>query len=118
MRRIRYLSLTMAANSRDGRANARLLSFAAAAFGGAIVVVLAIRRVDGLPYTLSWTAALRGIRPMLPVTGPAAIRVWGFWGWSAAVVAVLLLKADPELGLCDSVYPVPDTGACRNESTA
>ena len=96
------LSLTMAANSRDGRANARRLSFAAAALGGAIVIVLAIRRVDGLPYTLSWTAALRGIWPTLPVTVPAAIRVWGFWGWSAAVVAGLLLKADPELGLCDS----------------
>ncbi|WP_422294814.1 hypothetical protein [Candidatus Binatus sp.] len=92
----------MAANSRDGRANARLLLFAAAALGGAIVIVLAIRRVDGLPYTLSWTAAFRGIWPTLPVTVPAAIRVWGFWGWSSAVVAGLLLKADPELGLCDS----------------
>ncbi|MFZ2063556.1 MAG: hypothetical protein WAU82_21290 [Candidatus Binatus sp.] len=92
----------MAANSRDGRANARLLSSAAAALGGAIVIALAIRRVDRIPYTLSWTAALRGIWPMLPVTVPAAIRVWGFWGWSAAVVAGLLLKADPELGLCDS----------------
>src|SRR5579862_4102738 len=92
----------MAANSRDGRANARLLSFAAAALGGAIVIVLAIRRVDGLPYTLSWAAALRGIWATLPVTLPAAIRVWGYWGWSSAVVAGLLLKADPELGLCDS----------------
>src|SRR5690349_3239188 len=92
----------MAANSRDSRANTGLLSFAAVALGGAIVVVLALHRVASFPYVLSWTAALRGIWPMLPTTVPAALRVWVFWGWSAAVVAGLLLEIDPELGLCDT----------------
>jgi hypothetical protein len=51
----------MAAKSRDSRAKAGRLSFAAIVLGIAIVVALAFRRLDNFPYTLSCTAAWRGI---------------------------------------------------------
>jgi hypothetical protein len=66
----------MAANPRDSRANARLLSFAAVALGGAIVIVLGLHRAVSFSYTLSCKAAFRGIWPILPVTALAALRVW------------------------------------------
>ena len=33
----------------------------------------------------------------------AAVRIWIFWGWSAAVIAGLVLKIDPEIDLSDAI---------------
>ena len=38
----------------------------------------------------SWRGAVHGIREVIAATGPAAIRVWIFWAWAAAVLAGVL----------------------------
>jgi len=71
--------------------------------GLAIVTLLAIHRLRDFPYHLSWSAAFAGIRPVLPATAWAAVKVWIFWAWSAAVVAGCALKIDPELEVSDAL---------------
>jgi hypothetical protein len=71
-----------------------------------IVVTLAIRRVGespNFPDGLDWRKAFAGIRPLLPQTGWAAVKVWAFWGWGTAVIAGLLLKIDPAVEVCDAL---------------
>ncbi len=71
--------------------------------GLAIVTLLAIHRLRDFPCHLSWSAALAGIRPVLPATAWAAFKVWIFWAWSAAILAGFALKLDPELDLSDAL---------------
>jgi hypothetical protein len=71
--------------------------------GLAIVTLLAIHRLRDFPAHLSWSAAYAGITAVLPATAWAAIKVWIFWAWSAAVLAGLALKLDPELVLSDAL---------------
>ena len=75
----------------------------AAWIGVAIVTVLAVWRLRDFPYHLSWIAALRGMSEVLPATLWAAVRVWIFWAWSAAVIAGLILRIDPEIDLSDAI---------------
>ena len=71
--------------------------------GLAIVTLLAIHRLRDFPAHLSFIDAFHGIRGVLPVTAWAAIKVWTFWAWSAAVIAGCALKIDPELELSDAL---------------
>jgi hypothetical protein len=71
--------------------------------GLGIVTFLAIHRLRDFPYHLNWSAALTGIRPVLPATAWAALKVWIFWAWSAVVIAGFALKLDPELELSDAL---------------
>lgn len=71
--------------------------------GVAIITLLAIWRLRDFPYHLSWIAALRGMSEVLPTTLWAAVRVWIFWAWSAAVIAGLILRIDPEIDLSDAI---------------
>ena len=75
----------------------------AVALAVASVAWLAIRRLDGTPYSINFDAALAGLRPVLPVTGAAALKLWSFWGLSAIVIAGLSLQIDPTLDLLDAV---------------
>lgn len=68
-----------------------------------IVTLLAIHRLRDFPYHLSWSAAFEGIWAVLPITAWTAIKVWIFWAWSAAVLAGIALKLDPELVLSDAL---------------
>ncbi|HYL58338.1 MAG TPA: hypothetical protein VEU51_05665, partial [Candidatus Acidoferrales bacterium] len=75
----------------------------AAWLGVAIVSMLAIRRLRDFPAHLSWIDAYVGMREVLPQTAWAALKVWTFWGWSAAVIAGFTLRADPEIELSDAL---------------
>ena len=75
----------------------------AAWIGIAIVTVLAVWRLRDFPYHLSWIAAIRGMSEVLRTTLWAALRIWIFWAWSAAVIAGLILKVDPEIDLSDAI---------------
>lgn len=75
----------------------------AAWVGIAIVTVLAIWRLRDFPYHLSWIEAFRGMWEVLPTTLWAAVRIWTFWAWGAAVLAGLILRIDPEIDLADVI---------------
>jgi hypothetical protein len=75
----------------------------AAWLGIAIVTLLAVWRLRDFPYHLSWPAALRGMSDVLSTTLWAAVRIWLFWAWSAAVVAGLILRIDPEIDPADAI---------------
>ena len=75
----------------------------AAWIGVAAITVLAIWRLRDFPYHLSWIAAIRGMSDVVRATLWAAVRVWIFWAWSAAVVAGLVLRIDPEIDLSDAI---------------
>ncbi len=68
----------------------------------AVVTMLAIYRVRDFPARLSWSAALGGIETVISATGPAAVRVWLFWAWGAAVLGGFALTVDPGLDLMDA----------------
>jgi hypothetical protein len=40
---------------------------------------------------------------LLPTTAWAAFKVWTFWGFATALSGLILLRIDPELGLCDAI---------------
>src|SRR5258708_10218 len=65
--------------------------------------MLAIWRLRDFPYHLSWIAAVRGMWEVLPTTLWAAVRIWIFWAWGAAVIAGLILRIDPEIDLADAI---------------
>jgi hypothetical protein len=71
--------------------------------GVAIVTLAAMWRLRDFPYHLSWIAAFRGMREVLPTTLWAAVRIWIFWAWGAAVLAGLILRMDPEIDLADAI---------------
>ena len=71
--------------------------------GLAIVTVLAIHRLRDFPYHLSFRDAWLGADQVLHTTLWAAVRVWIFWAWSAAVLAGCALKIDSELELSDAL---------------
>ena len=84
----------------------KALALCAITLGLVIVVTLAIRRVGespNFPDGLDWRKAFAGIRPLLPQTGWAAVKVWAFWGWGTAVIAGLLLKIDPAVEVGDAL---------------
>ena len=71
--------------------------------GLAVITALALWRLRDFPYHLSWPAALHGMVEVLPTTLWAAVRIWIFWAWSAAVIAGLVLRIDPEIDLADAI---------------
>lgn len=71
--------------------------------GLAIVTLLAIHRLRDFPYHLSFLDAWRGASEVLAATLWPALRVWIFWGWSAAVLAGLALRIEPELDVSDAL---------------
>jgi hypothetical protein len=75
----------------------------AAWLGIAIVTVLAIYRIRDFPAHLSWINAFEGIRSVLPITAWAAIKVWFFWGWSAAIIGGVALRLAPGLDAADAI---------------
>jgi len=79
------------------------LAFLAVEIAIAIITALAIHRLRDFPYPLNWRAAFIGVLSVLPQTGWAAIKVWSFLGIGTAIVAGLLLRVDPELGLGDAI---------------
>ncbi len=85
------------------KARDQRLAFLAVEIGVAIITALAIHRLRDFPYPLNWRAAFAGVLSVLPQTGWAAIKVWSFLGIGTAVVAGLLLRVDPELGLGDAI---------------
>src|SRR3990170_1947026 len=94
--------------------NERLWLLLAIGLGLAIATVLTIHRLQDcfgcntynpqyLSRLPSWHAAFESLKPVLPQTAWAAVKVWTFWGFSTAIVAGLLLRIDPELGLGDAI---------------
>lgn len=71
--------------------------------GLAVVTALAVWRLRDFPYYISWITAWRGMAGVLPATLWATVRIWIFWAWSAAVIAGLLLRIDPEIELWDAI---------------
>jgi hypothetical protein len=55
-------------------------------------------------YGYVWHLRSVGFLAVLPTTCSAALRVWAFWGVAGAVIAELLLRADPEIGLFDAIF--------------
>jgi hypothetical protein len=50
-----------------------------------------------------WHTSFQGISRILPETAWAAFKVWTFWGFAAALSGLVLLRIDPELGMCDAI---------------
>ncbi len=71
--------------------------------GLAFITAIATWRLRDFPYHLSWLEAIRGMWEVLPATLWAAVRIWIFWAWSAAVIAGLILRIDPEIDLADAI---------------
>ena len=71
--------------------------------GLAVVTLLAIWRLRDFPYHLSWIAAWHGMAEVLPATLWAAVRIWIFWAWGAAIIAGLVLRIDPDIDLSDAI---------------
>lgn len=71
--------------------------------GIAIVTALALWRMRDFPYHLSWIAAFHGMSEVVSATLWAAVRIWIFWAWGAAVLAGLILRIDPEIDLADAI---------------
>jgi hypothetical protein len=68
-----------------------------------VLALLAVRRLDGTPYQVNVRAAVDGIKPLLPVTAYAAIKLWCFWALSALVLAAVILQFTPELDILDAI---------------
>lgn len=68
----------------------------------AVLTLLAIYRLRGFPAHLSWRTAFAGVATVISATGPAAVRVWIFWAWGAAVLAGFALTLDPGLDVMDA----------------
>jgi hypothetical protein len=68
-----------------------------------VLSLLAIRRLKGTPYAANLGAAIAGIKPLLPITGVAAIKLWSFWGLSSLVLAGLILQVAPSLDVLDAL---------------
>jgi hypothetical protein len=50
-----------------------------------------------------WNRSFEGFSSILPTTTWAALKVWTFWGLATALSGLILLRIDPELGLCDAI---------------
>ena len=68
-----------------------------------LIAALAIHRLRGFPYHLSWRDAFHGVATVLPDTGWAAIKVWSFFAAGIAVAAGILLKLDSAIDLADAL---------------
>jgi hypothetical protein len=71
--------------------------------GVVALVFLAIHRLDGTFYAVDLSAAISGIRPLLPITGVAASKLWSFWALCSLILAALILQAAPELDILDAL---------------
>ena len=67
------------------------------------VIVMATRQLETTGHWVHFSEAFAGVKTLLPITGFAAIKLWSFWAFSAAVVTGLLLQIDPELDFSDAV---------------
>jgi len=84
----------------------QFLPYAVSASGLAVVLALGVHRVNCSPYFQGWLSprlAFAGVRPLLLVTGWAAVKVVSFWGLCTVFLSWLLLSWFPELGLCDAI---------------
>jgi hypothetical protein len=50
-----------------------------------------------------WDTQFAGFAQVLPVTAWAALRLWTFWAIATAILALILLRIDPGLGLGDAI---------------
>ncbi len=69
-----------------------------------VLALLGVRRLAGFPHKLSWVQAWSGIKPLVPLTAAAALRVCIFWAWGAGVACGALLKIDPALEVSDAIF--------------
>ncbi len=67
------------------------------------VSAMAIRRLEGSPYAVHFTAPLFALRKVLPSTGVAAIKLWSFWSLGSAIIAGLLLQIDAGMEVSDAL---------------
>ncbi|HXW85583.1 MAG TPA: hypothetical protein VEJ86_14350, partial [Candidatus Binataceae bacterium] len=74
--------------------------WAAACAGLVVVTALAILRLRDFPAQFTVAGVIGGVLPLLPQTGWAALKVWIFWGWTAAVIAALATRFDSGLDPC------------------
>ena len=49
-----------------------------------------------------WKAQFQGFAHLLLTTAWGAFKVWSFWAIATAIAGLVLLRLDPELGLCDA----------------
>jgi hypothetical protein len=85
------------------RSYAKRWQFVIVGIAAVVLALFATRRLAGFSFKLSWVLAWRGIKPLLPLTVPAALRVCGIWAWATAAIAGALLKIDPDLDLSDAI---------------
>ncbi len=69
----------------------------------ALVTFLAIHRLRDFPAHLSFENALAGVREVFASTAWAAAKVWSFWALSAALIAGIALRIDPEIEQSDAL---------------
>lgn len=89
--------------SKRVRSYAKRWQFVIVGIASVVLALFAIRSLAGFSFKLSWMLAWRGIKPLLPLTVPAAFRVCGIWAWATAAIAGALLKIDPDLDLSDAI---------------
>jgi hypothetical protein len=94
---------SVASSIRTGRFIDEWGAILASAAGTVVLSILAVMRLEGTPYSINIAAAIEGIKPLLPITAIAAIKLWSFWALCSSVVAALILQITPELDLLDAL---------------
>ncbi len=56
-----------------------------------------------LPFDLSWRDAFTGAREVIAATGPAAVRIWLFWGCAALLTFGIVERIDPSVDPGDAM---------------
>ncbi|MBV8774296.1 MAG: hypothetical protein JO166_18460, partial [Deltaproteobacteria bacterium] len=65
--------------------------------------VLAVAHLNGTPYEINFGQTLRAMTPLLSATALPALRLWLVWIIGTGIIAGIILRFDPEIGLLDSL---------------
>jgi len=68
----------------------------------AVFSALSIYQLRNFPFPHDLHSAISAIFNLAPDTAVAALSVWGYWAWSAALIAVWVHKLDREVNLLDA----------------
>ena len=81
------------------RSRSSLFAIAASA----LVAAFSIHRLNGTPYEISFGATIRELWPILTSTLVPAIKLSVIWAIGSAIIAAVIMRIDPEIGLLDSL---------------
>jgi hypothetical protein len=63
---------------------------------------LALYHLRNFSWPHDFHASLTALIQLSPKTGPAALKLWTFWAWSALLFAAFLRRIEPQLDAFDA----------------